>query len=191
MTELGLVLLVHTGDEHAVDAGGLDQTLGNPQKLIAPLDAGVRVIAAHCASDGSGRDWIQEKEKGMQPIWRRNVDLLLDLMSNSKYENLLYADVSAIIGRRRMSALHDILARPEIHHRLVYGSDYPVPAVGIVVSTAGLQSEGFITEEERMILDEIRPYNALLFSLCVIRLVKKDGLGFPESIFERPKILGG
>jgi uncharacterized protein len=189
MVELGLVLLVHTGDEHAVDAGGLDQSLGNPQKLMSPLDAGVRVIAAHCASDGSGRDWIQEKEKGMQPIWRKNVDLLLDLMSNPKYDDLLYADLSAMTGRRRMSALHDILARPEIHHRLLYGSDYPVPAVGIVVSTVGLQSEGFITEEERILLDEIRPYNALLFSLCLLRFVKSSGHRFPDSVFRRPKFL--
>jgi mannonate dehydratase len=189
MKELGLVLLAHTGDEHAVDAGGLDQELGNPLKLLAPLLAGVRVIAAHCASDGVGRDWIQEDALNMRPIWRNNVDLLLDLMSDSRFEKLLFADVSAMSGRRRMKSLHTILSRTDIHSRLIYGSDYPIPAVGIIVSTGGLVSEGLITEEERMFLDEIRAYNALLFSFAVIRLVCSGGNRFPSSMFTRPEIL--
>lgn len=52
----GIVLLCHTGEEHSVDAGGIDQKLGNPLLLRAALDAGVTVIAAHCASEGENPD---------------------------------------------------------------------------------------------------------------------------------------
>lgn len=74
MHELNMVLLCHVGEEHSIDAGGLDQSLGNPLKLRAyafepgrflspsqmfdysPLNAGVKVIAAHCASEGENID---------------------------------------------------------------------------------------------------------------------------------------
>jgi hypothetical protein len=50
--ELGLVILCHTGREHSVDAGFHDNELGNPLRLRLPLDMGVTVIAAHCATEG-------------------------------------------------------------------------------------------------------------------------------------------
>lgn len=53
MKELNMVLLTHTGLEHAVDMAYHNDVLGNALLLRAPLDAGVRVIAAHCASEGA------------------------------------------------------------------------------------------------------------------------------------------
>ncbi len=51
---LGLPLISHAGDERAVR--GFGEHLGNPLLLRRPLDAGVRVVVAHCASLGMGRD---------------------------------------------------------------------------------------------------------------------------------------
>ena len=56
-----MILLVHVGEEHSVDAGFLDNSLGNPLKLIPALDIGVRIIAAHLASEGHNKvpeDWM-------------------------------------------------------------------------------------------------------------------------------------
>lgn len=33
MVEYNMVLLCHVGEEHSIDVGGLDQSLGNPLKL--------------------------------------------------------------------------------------------------------------------------------------------------------------
>lgn len=52
MRRLDMVLLTHTGKERTVDFAYHDDRLGNPILLRAPLDAGVKVIAAHCASEG-------------------------------------------------------------------------------------------------------------------------------------------
>lgn len=54
--ELDMTILVHTGEERSVVAGGVEQEFGNPLRLRRPLKLGVRVLAAHCASEGSGSD---------------------------------------------------------------------------------------------------------------------------------------
>ena len=76
--------MTHTGDEHAVDAAELNQAFGNPLKLEAPLKRGVRVIAAHCASEGYSRDFRDFSRK-------ENFRLFLDMMDQKEYEGLLYA----------------------------------------------------------------------------------------------------
>ncbi len=53
MVDLNLTLLTHTGDENSVSSGFLENFLGNPLRLRVPLEHGVRVVAAHCASEGS------------------------------------------------------------------------------------------------------------------------------------------
>ncbi len=55
LVRLNLPLLIHVGEEKAVPGAGRDE-LANPLYLRKPLEAGVRVIAAHCASLGNGPD---------------------------------------------------------------------------------------------------------------------------------------
>src|SRR5215468_10576508 len=55
LARLRMPLLSHAGAEHAAKGANLEQ-LNNPLRLRRPLDAGVRVIVAHCASLGTGRD---------------------------------------------------------------------------------------------------------------------------------------
>ena len=52
LAELRLPLITHGGKEYAMDAGA-HQDLGNPLRLRRALDAGVRVVVAHCAAMGS------------------------------------------------------------------------------------------------------------------------------------------
>ena len=55
LVRTGLPLLVHGGEEKAVRGSGR-QDFGNPLLLRQPLEHGVKVIVAHCASLGQGHD---------------------------------------------------------------------------------------------------------------------------------------
>jgi hypothetical protein len=67
----------------------------------------------------------------------------------------------------------------------VYGSDYPVPAINVVVQTRALVKHGYITQEERTLLNEIYEYNPLLFDFAVKRVIKSPDLKkqFSASLF--------
>ena len=180
MKRLNMVLLTHSGEEFALDSHG-QQYLGNPLLLRKPLDCGVKVIIAHCASAGKNKD-IDHPQKGKL----HNFDLFLRLMNEKKYEGLLFADVSGITQFNRMDkALATMLARNDLHSRLVNGSDYPLPAVNVLIHTGKLARHGFISKEEQKALNEIYDYNPLLFDFVLKRLVRlpKTSQQFPASVF--------
>jgi len=185
LVELDIVLLSHTGHEHSV--GAMEQIKGNPLLLRKALDIGVKVIAAHCATSGLNIDLDNPAKPEVY-----NFDLFLRLMAEKKYENNLWGDISAITSFKRLGyTLNTLLDRTDLHPRLLYGSDYPVPAVNVVVRTNKLLKYGYITAEERLILNEIYDYNILLFDLVVKRTIKSPSTGnrFSPSIFVgNPKV---
>jgi predicted TIM-barrel fold metal-dependent hydrolase len=178
--ELNLVLLSHGGEEKAVEAEE-DQRLGNPLLLRRPLDHGVKVIVAHCAGLGDNED-LDDPQRRRLP----NFDLFLRLMDEQRYEGLLFADISAMTQYNRAGRpLTTILQREDLHERLVNGSDYPLPAINILIRTGGLQKQGYITIDERVWLNEIYDYNPLLFDFALKRTLKVPGSKkrLPASIF--------
>jgi predicted TIM-barrel fold metal-dependent hydrolase len=181
MARLNMVLLCHVGEEHSIDAGYLQNALGNPLLLRYPLDAGVKVIAAHCASEGTCSDLDAPGHPRVDAF-----DLFLRLMDDPKYKQLLFADISAMIGFKRLGKpLTTMLNRTDLHANLVYGSDYPVPCINIVVQTKALVSHGYITEQQREYLNEIYKVNPLVFDFATKRTLcspdqKKK---FSESVF--------
>lgn len=184
MRELDLILLSHTGEEQAVDAQ--NQELGNPLLLRRPLDLGVKVIAAHCASLGDNEDLDNPGHK------EKSFKLFLRLMDDPKYNGLLFADISALTQANRMGEpLETMLKRSDLHHRLINGSDYPLPAINIVIRTRDLAKKGYITKEERKILNEIYDYNPLLFDYLVKRTIRHPRTGdkFSPRIFEEHPLL--
>jgi uncharacterized protein len=114
LKELGLPLLTHTGEESSF-TWARDE-LGDPERLRLPLSLGVTVIAAHAASNG--------KNHG-----ERNHDRFLRLCR--EYPNL-YADISALTQLNRLGHLPRLLKHPELHGRLLYGTDMPLLNTGIV-----------------------------------------------------------
>ena len=179
VVELGMALLVHTGDEHSVNAAFIDNSLGNPLRLRQPLNCGVKVIAAHCATEGVGKDLDNPGKTAS------NFSLLLRLMREDKYKELLFADISAICSVKRVPHLPELLEARDIHSRLVYGSDYPVPAINIVVSTSVLLRHQLIDAQQKEVLNELYNYNPLLFDLACKRcLVGPNGGTFPTSVFK-------
>jgi predicted TIM-barrel fold metal-dependent hydrolase len=186
MKKWNMTLLAHTGDEHAVDASA--QALGNPLRLRRALDAGVKVIFAHCAGCGVGSDLDDPEHRRVD-----NFDLFLRVMGEKRYEGLAFGELSAATQvNRPKRVLETLLARTDLHPRLVNGSDYPLPAINALFSTRKLQLEGFVTADERRSLNEIYDFNPLLFDLALKRTVKhpETGARFPAAVFLANPALG-
>ena len=187
MKELDLALLSHGGEEKAVEAEE-DQKLGNPLLLRRPLEHGVKVIVAHCAGLGKNED-TESPDKELTD----NFDLFLRLMDEKRYDGLLFGEISAMTQFNRAGKpLTTILAREDLHERLINGSDYPLPAVNALIRTSTLSRKGYITAEERTQLNEIYDFNPLLFDFVLKRTIRLPGTGkkLPDSVFMVNKSLG-
>ena len=179
MKELDLILLSHGGEEKAVEAEE-DQKLGNPLLLRRALDHGVKVIVAHCAGLGTNEDLDSKDRKVID-----NFDLFLRLMDEKRYEGLVFGELSAMTQFNRSEKLRTMLAREDLHERIVNGSDYPLPAVNLLIRTRPLVKQGYINVDEADSLKEIYDYNPLLFDFVLKRTLRFPGSskGFPPSIF--------
>ena len=179
MKELDLILLSHGGEEKAVEAEE-DQKLGNPLLLRRALDHGVKVIVAHCAGLGTNED-LDSKEREQ----RENFDLFLRLMDEKRYEGLVFGEISAMTQFNRSGKLQTILEREDLHERIVNGSDYPLPAVNILIRTRPLVKQGYLTGSEGKCLKEIYDFNPLLFDFVLKRSLKQPRTGkrLPAAVF--------
>ena len=179
MKELDLILLSHGGEEKAVEAEE-DQKLGNPLLLRRPLDHGVKVIVAHCAGLGTNEDLESKDRKQVD-----NFELFLRLMDEKQYHGLVFGEISAMTQFNRLRKLRTILAREDLHERIVNGSDYPLPAVNILIRTRPLVKQGYITADEGRSLKEIYDFNPLLFDFVLKRNLKLPGSQkrLPASVF--------
>jgi len=180
MKELDLILLSHGGEEKAVQAEE-DQKLGNPLLLRRALDHGVKVIVAHCAGLGTNED-LDSKDRKQ----RDNFDLFMRLIEEKRYEGLIFGEISAMTQFNRIGKpLHTILEREDLHERLVNGSDYPLPAVNILIRTRPLVKQGYLTSSEGECLREIYDYNPLLFDFVLKRNLKRPGTSktLPAAVF--------
>jgi predicted TIM-barrel fold metal-dependent hydrolase len=117
-----LPLIVHIGSEYSIQSFAAYERI---EMLRLPVASGVTVVAAHM---GLGR--INDKLR----LWRnfskasryfdddyfRLLDMLLE------YENL-YADISAMLVPMRARALRHLSEQEDVHGKILFGSDYPVP----------------------------------------------------------------
>ncbi len=187
MKELDLILLSHGGEEKAVEADE-DQKLGNPLLLRRALDFGVKVIVAHCAGLGDNEDLDDPEKRRVS-----NFDLFMRLMGDKRYEGLLFADISAMTQFNRIGKpLNTILSREDIQERLVNGSDYPLPAINVLIRTSTLVKRGYLSGDERLCLNEIYDYNPLLFDFTLKRTIRLPGSDkrLPASVFMTNSALG-
>ena len=65
-----------------------------------------------------------------------NFDLFLRLMDEKRYEGLVFGELSAMTQFNRSGNLRMMLAREDLHERVVNGSDYPLPAVNLLIRRA-------------------------------------------------------
>jgi mannonate dehydratase len=178
LTQTGLPLISHAGRELAVQGGSQDD--GNPLKLRRAMDHGVRVIIAHCASDGDDVDL----DKGTNGARIKSFELFSRLMDDPCYSKLAYADISALTQRNRAWALRTVLQRDEWHTRLLNGSDYPLPGVMPLFSAGDMAGMGLLDETAVPFLKEVRAHNPLLFDFALKRLLRIGHQRFPISVFQ-------
>ncbi len=177
---LDLPLVSHAGLERAV-AGTDMQAWGNPLKLRRALDAGVRVVVAHCASMGQDRDL----DRGEHGPYVESFELFARMMGEERYVGRLFGDISAITQTQRARiALVRILRSGEWHPRLLNGSDYPLPGLMPIFSVDYLVSLGLLAPAAAPVLTEIRAHNALLFDFVTKRTLRAEGKRLPDSVFE-------
>ena len=180
----------------------------------------MKVIVAHFASEGRATDdagasrpcWELLLEMMAEPRWEvKHPTGLLPLSPTgvkhpmpppSVHQGLLFADVSALTIFKRLHVFKFVLEHPEVHHRLVFGSDYPVCALGgriigtrpqplalLVDPRAAfapqLVSLGLTTAAEARAIEEVFQYNPLLSDL-VLKLTARHpstGRQLPPGLF--------
>lgn len=174
--QLKLPIISHTGRESAVQGG--DQSFGNPLKMRRALDAGVRVVLAHCASDGEDMDL----DHGNRLV--SSFKLFERLMDAPEYQSLVYGEISAITLINHAWVIHSLLERTDWHGRLLNGSDYPLPAIFPLTNTRQLQQLNLLEAEHLPFLQALKHYHPLMFDFAVKRLMRWNGHAFASNVFE-------
>jgi len=177
LAALRMPLIAHAGDEQAVD--GFGEHLGNPLRLRRPLDAGVRVVVAHCASLGNGHD-IDHGGSALLP----NFELFARLMDEPGYRANLVGDIAAITQGNRMGVVSTLFERHDWHDRLLNGSDYPLPGVVPLINLRALAERRLLDPAAIEPLRRLRDVNVLLFDFVLKRSLAVNGKGLPSSVFE-------
>jgi mannonate dehydratase len=185
LERLRLPLITHAGEEKAVHAEER-QRLGNPLHLRRALERGASVVVAHCASLGQNPD-LDAPANG---AWVENFDLFLRLMREPQWEGRLFGEISALTLVNRLGRpLETVLGDKALQRRLINGSDYPLPAINVMLQTRALVRREFITEDERTLLNEIDAFNPLLFDFVVKRTVRRGAAALADDIFMvRPEL---
>jgi uncharacterized protein len=170
-----LPLITHAGLERAV-LGREMHDFGNPLKLRRPLEAGVRVVVAHCASMGQDRDL----DRGGGTV----DSFALFERIFAKHANC-FGDVSAMTQLNRAGpALKKVVERTDWHARLLNGSDYPLPGVMPIFSVDYLVSLGLLEANAAQVLRDIRVHNPLLFDFVLKRHLRSGGKALSRGVFE-------
>jgi mannonate dehydratase len=177
MRAADLPLISHAGLERAV-LGREAHDFGNPLRLRRALDAGVRVVVAHCASMGEDRD-LDRGESG--PL----VDSFsLFARVFEKYPHC-YGDISAMTQVNRAGpALARVVENEAWHARLLNGSDYPLPGVMPIFSVDYLVSLKLVAAAAAPVLRDIRAHNPLLFDFVLKRHLRSNKRSLSKGIFE-------
>ena len=128
-------LIIHTGSEYCIKSFRAFESI---KMLKLPLLAGVKVIAAHMGFGNIDYKLLFWKNFSKDPkYFDKEYFELLKLLE--KYENL-YADISGFLTPIRARALGHLSMQKHIHHKILFGTDYPVPFI-IKVNTLDLSSD--------------------------------------------------
>lgn len=172
---LNMPIISHSGEEKAIQ-GANQPSFGNPLRLRRALDAGVRVVIAHCATLGKDHD-----EQGREV---RSFDLFAKLMAEKQWQSRLFGDISAIVLRNREAdVLKTLLAETSWHPRLLYGSDYPLTGVLPLISPKSLADAGLLEENSVPPLLALQDYHPFRFDFVLKRSLSWQGKRFADSVF--------
>jgi uncharacterized protein len=77
-----------------------------------------------------------------------------------------------------------VIERGEWHHRLLNGSDYPLPGIMPLFSVDYMVERKYITPALAPLLTEIRKHNPLLFDFVLKRNLEVNGKRLAPAVFE-------
>lgn len=177
MARLKMVLITHVGDEHAVTATGVDNASGNPDLFRIALNKfrDLHIIFAHVGSEGYSN--INGKKL-------ENFELVIDILKT--YPKQAFADISAFSSAfKRVKYLPRLLEEKGIHGQLVYGTDYPLAAVGGLSfwTTKYMWSKGLISFDDSVNIHIIYRHNPLAAAFVTMRKIRYKGISLPKEIF--------
>ncbi len=108
--DLDVLVMVHTGHEHAVPV--IDIDLADPYRLAQALEAGCRVVACH-----SGSGWAGDRP-----------DYFAHFLRMVERHQRLWGDTSVLTTGIRNADLKRAIEQESLGNRLVHGSDFPFPS---------------------------------------------------------------
>ncbi len=120
LKEKKLPLIVHIGSESSIHSIKECEKI---EMLDHPLEVGVTVIAAHMALDYESLKIFKALSKNPKNF-NKDYYTLLEMLH--KHDNL-YADISAILTPVRAKVLRHLSQQHDIHDKILFGTDYPVP----------------------------------------------------------------
>lgn len=186
-----LPLVIHCGEEVAAP-GARQHAFNNPLRVRRPLAAGVRVIVAHAASLGHARDTdgLRQGQAEDEAPRVASFDLFARLMEEPQWQGRLFADLSAVFQRNRELAVQRaLIVRRDWHPRLLHGSDYPLPGIGLVYRLQPFVDAGWLEPADADTLTRLRPHNPLLFEFVLKRTLAVDGVRLSPVAFETRRVL--
>jgi len=130
LKEKSLPLIVHIGSESSVHSYKECESI---EMLSHPLEVGVNTICAHMALSYESLKIFKALSKNPKNF-NHEYFQLLKMLEN--YDNL-YADISALLTPTRAKVLKHLSEQKQIHNKLLFGTDFPVPFT-TVFNTHGL-----------------------------------------------------
>ncbi len=127
LRDKNLPLIIHVGSESSIKSYKKYESI---KMLDLPLKVGVKVICAHMALSYTPLKIIKSLSNNPKHF-NSEYHKLLDMLT---LHNNLYADISAILTPVRAKVLRHLSNQKNIHHKLLYGSDFPVPFTTILNS---------------------------------------------------------
>lgn len=158
MAEARMPLLAHTGGEHTVQV--VRREYSDPRTLRRPLECGVTVIAAHAGT----------KSGPFDPQYHHHFAEMAVRHPN------LYGDNSAFNVPIRGRVVPNCVREPLVH-KMIHGSDYPVPVFGHWSWAKGLIDWQTFRKWENQPNPLERDYQL------------KKAMGFPPESFTRINLL--
>ena len=159
---LGMPVLVHYGEEFSLTTHRPDfQAVGPMLEVLRKLrveGAMPTVIVAHVATPVRPLAGRAEHEK------------LVAALTGEFADAPLLADISALSAWTKAGCLRRVLARRELHHKLLFGSDFPIPV---------------LLQRVRGLLGRDYGRIAAIFSWPQRSLVAFRRMGFEDIVFQR------
>ena len=177
----GMVLISHTGFEDAINVadGREAQHFGSPDRIELALEHGVTVLLSHSGGETRYKDDYPQN----------HIDTFVDMMKKTRQNNWkLYGDISALTIKKNVDHFGKIIGNPDMQGRMLYGSDYPLPAIYFLYNgVCTLVKRGYLDKDLEEPLKLIFQYNPLIFDFVLkrnIHLPDNPNLKLPEEVFQ-------